>query len=293
MKRVFLLVVVVMLVGVVVLTPVSRVQGAASASPDAQVAALTQSLNQQLAAQGLDIQVGEIDLFTIGVGRPNDRIHQQFFRWVPGDPRRQADGTNIRYLVRQRFGATPNGLTNAQTEPAIDRAFSTWQADSCVAHTTLEKRPDPGVDSDIFDELIGAGDSATPNFSNLYKADIVEAGFRPRAFFDRIASGGGDFILGDSITFFRRMDINNDGYLDTAFVETYLNANFAWEINATQPSIDVQSVELHESGHALGLGHFGPPPTAVMNPFYAGIRQSIFPDDHAGMCTIWGAWPQV
>jgi hypothetical protein len=39
---------------------------------------------------GLDIAVESIEFFTIGLGRPSNRIHQQPFRWVPNDPRRAA-----------------------------------------------------------------------------------------------------------------------------------------------------------------------------------------------------------
>ncbi len=268
----------------------------ADSSPDpigAQVAALVTDVNQQLSASGADFQIAEADLFTIGPGRPADRILQQFFRWVPGDPRRLADGNNLRYLVRGAFLATPDGLSAAQTGRAVDAAFATWQADSCVANTTLVKRADPGVDVDIFDELIDHGDSVTPPFGNLFKADMVVAGFRPRGFFDALGPGGGDVILGISVTFFRLTDINHDGYLDTAFEETYFNADMPWGINTILPAIDVQSVALHESGHALGVGHFGPPPTAVMNPVYTGINQSPFGTDHAAMCTIYGSWPQA
>jgi len=53
----------------------------------------------------------------------------------------------------------------------------------------------------------------------------------------------------------------------------------------------VQTVALHENGHSLELGHFGPPPTAVMNPVYGGIRRSPYPTDDAGMNAVWGSWP--
>ena len=54
---------------------------------------------------------------------------------------------------------------------------------------------------------------------------------------------------------------------------------------------DPGAVALHENGHSLGLGHFGPPPDAVMNPVYAGIRQSPLQPDSSGMCAIWSSWP--
>lgn len=57
---------------------------------DPAVLALMHDMNEQLAAMGLDIAVESIEFFTIGLGRPSNRIHQQPFRWVPNDPRRAA-----------------------------------------------------------------------------------------------------------------------------------------------------------------------------------------------------------
>jgi hypothetical protein len=271
--------------------------GSANAAPtasdlNAAAASLIQSLNSRLAAAGWDLQIASIDLFTIGVGRPEDRIHQNTSRWVPGDPRRHADGNNLTYLVRQQFTQV-GGLIPSDVEAAIDRAYETWQDDSCVSNTTIVKRADPGIDTDVFDELIGQGDTSFPNFAYLFEADIVIAGFRPRTFFDAMAPQGGDYILGTTVTFHFLTDANNDHFFDTAFVETYYNANpdFSWGIDIGLPGTDVETVALHESGHSLGVGHFGPPPQAVMNPIYGGIRQSLLPVDRASMCTVWGSWP--
>ena len=51
-------------------------------------------------------------------------------------------------------------------------------------------------------------------------------------------------------------------------------------------------VALHELGHALGIGHIGPPLTAIMNPIYAGVRTDLAPLDHAALCSVWGSWPK-
>jgi hypothetical protein len=271
---------------------------------DAAVLAQMEQINAELSHLGLDIAVEDIEFFTIGQGRPSNRIHQQEFRWVAGDPRRLADGTNITYLVDQSDGATASGLTNAQTEAAIDSAFGTWENEKCLKKLDLIRRADDGSDPDIFDFFFGFG-----GFGNPFLADIVNAGWLPRAFFEAVGGpGGGRGILAFSVTFIfvdgdgNPTDINGDNRLDTALNEVYYNDNFGdpagdragnpWGINIALPGIDVETVAFHENGHSLGIGHFGPPPVAVMNPIYGGIRHAPFPADHAGMCTVWSSWPK-
>jgi hypothetical protein len=270
---------------------------------DPAVLAKMQQINYQLRAMGLHLAVEEINFIIIGNGRPANRIHQTGERWVANDPRRFADGENITYLVDQSDGATSSGLTSAQTEAALDRALSTWDAHKCLKKTNIIKRADSGADPDIFDGLLGFGGIGDP-----FLADIVEAGWLPPAFFEAAGGpGGGNGILAFSVSFIftdddgNPTDINNDHYLDTALNEVYYNDNFGapgpragnpWGINIALPGIDVQTVGLHENGHSLGLGHFGPPPAAVMNPVYAGIRQTPLSTDSAGMCAVWGSWPK-
>lgn len=59
-----------------------------------------------------------------------------------------------------------------------------------------------------------------------------------------------------------------------------------WGINS---SMDVESVALHEFGHALGLGENTTDPSTVMYQTYTGIKQALAPDDIAGIESIWGA----
>jgi Matrixin len=272
-------------------------------SGDPTVIANMERINRDLTRRGLGIAVEQIEFFTIGQGRPSNRIHQQPFRWVPNDDRRLADGENITYLVDQSDGATASGLTNAQTETAIDLAMNTWDTENCLKKVDIVKRGDSGADPDIFDSFFGFGGLGDP-----FLADIVNAGWLPRAFFEAVGGpGGGRGILAFSATFIfteddgTPTDINGDNHLDTALNEVYYNNTFGdpgsdragnpWGINVALPGIDVETVGLHENGHSLGIGHFGPPPAAVMNPVYAGIRHLPRAVDRAGMCAVWSSWP--
>jgi hypothetical protein len=281
--------------------PGESVSASSGGPGDADTLAMMHEINEELAAAGMNVAIEEISYFTIGQGRPSDRILQQPFRWVPGDERRNADGNNITYLVDQSDGATASSLSNADTEAAIDRSFDTWQADSCLRSVDLVKRADAGDDPDIFDAFFGFGGVGNP-----FLADIVNAGWLPRAFFDAV-TGAPDNVLAFSVTFIfldddgNPTDVNGDNYLDTALNEVYYNDTFGtpgepregfpWGIDVDLPGIDVETVALHENGHSLGVGHFGPPPNAVMNPVYAGIRHDPFPTDHSAMCTTWSSWP--
>lgn len=260
-------------------------------------------INGELAARGANRRAVQIEYFTIGEGRPADRILQQEFAWVPNDPRRLAQGTNLTYIVDQSGGSTLSGLSNADTEAAIDRAMQTWNGEQCLRRVGIVKRADPGSDITIFDAFFGYG-----GFGDYTQADIVNAGWFPRDYFEAVGGpGGGRGILAFSVTFTfvddagNPTDINNDRRADTALNEVYYNNTFGdpgndragnpWAINGALPAIDVQTVAFHENGHSLGLGHFGPPPSAVMNPIYAGIQHSASATDRAGMCANYASWP--
>jgi hypothetical protein len=277
---------------------------AQSGEGDRAILARMGKINSRLARMRLNIAVEQIEFFTIGVGRPSNRIHQVPFRWVANDSRRLAEGDNLTYLVDQSDGATASGLSTAQTEAAIDRALTTWQAQQCMRQVDIVKRSDSGADPDIYDSFFGFGGLGDP-----FLADIVDAGWLPRAFFEAVGGpGGGAGILAFTVWFIFvddngvPTDINGDRYLDTALAEVYYNDTFGtpgsdragnpWGINVPLPGIDVETVALHENGHGLGIGHFGPPPTAVLNPVYGGLRHQPFAIDNAGMCAVYASWPK-
>ena len=63
------------------------------------------------------------------------------------------------------------------------------------------------------------------------------------------------------------------------------NSNVNWQVNSTY---DLETVAIHEIGHALGMGH-SQITTADMYAYYNGQKQSLTTDDTGGIQSIYGA----
>ena len=286
--------------------------------------------NVQLAAIGASTRISQLEWITRSetgqVGQTvffSDRGNKQIDAdFVAGDPRR-GRRTNILYLVDQSDGTAVGGLTNEDTEAAIDRAAASWNDVAC-SNIPIVKAPDTGVDPDLADFFFGGGDLGTINLGSVTAVDIVHGGFAGAALFDAVTPGcvpgsvthpcGSVFILGFTFTEVfvddngNPTDINNDGKFDVAFREIFYNnsdpdANgntIPWRIGAFP---DVESVALHEFGHGLSQAHFGKvfltdtngkvhfAPRAVMNAGIDRVSQELLGTDVGGHCSIWGNWP--
>jgi hypothetical protein len=286
---------------------------ATKAATRGSAVAMLKRVNAGLAARHAKFQVDHAEWVTRDDAQEagqtvyaNDRGNKHTgAHFVAGDPRR-GHGNVITYLVDQSDGATHTGvgLTNAQTEAAIDREMHTWDVTTRCSKFPIVKVKDPGDDPDLIDGLVGFGSIGT-SF-----ADITHAGWLPAGFFDLFAPNGSQFILGITFTFVfvddngNPTDINHDGEQDTAFHETYYNDAFEWGIDTdNSTAIDVETVALHESGHGLDQNHFGKifatlsnqrlhfAPQAVMNAAISIQKHSLLGTDIAGHCSIWGSWP--
>lgn len=294
------------------------------------VRSVLEAANVRLASHGARVRIGQAEWITRAesgqIGQTvfySDRSNKQLpLAFVPGDPRR-GGRTNILYLVDQSDGAAVGGLSNAQTEAAIDRAVGSWNDVAC-SNIPIEKVPDSGVDPDAADFFFGVGDLGVLNLGPVVAVDIVHAGFLGADFFDALTPGcvpgpsdhpcGSVFILGVTLTEIfvdadgNPTDLNNDGKFDTAFGEIYYNNSdpdvngltIPWRINGDP---DVETVALHELGHGLNQAHFGKAfvtdnngkvhfsPLAVMNAGYSRVQQELLGTDIAGHCSIWANWP--
>jgi hypothetical protein len=287
-----------------------------SSSDAAAPSAVITALNTQLRATGAGYQIAnaEISVAIDSAGWQgattifaNDRTHLFGSTFVPSDPRR-GGRANITYLVDQSDGLAisrnpVNGalfpLPNAVTEPEIDASMHAWETGPACHPPTVTKVADPGVDPDLIDNLVLGG---APGRSF---ADITHAGWLPSGFFNALATNGASFILGVTFTFVyidgngNPTDIDHDGLADVAFREIYYNRSFAWTPDATNnAAVDIQSVSIHESGHAYGLAHFGRvfeddngvihyAPKSIMNAVYVSADRAIRGTDNASFCHIW------
>jgi hypothetical protein len=67
-----------------------------------------------------------------------------------------------------------------------------------------------------------------------------------------------------------------------------INTRFKWSTSDPTPTgrYDLESVLLHENGHAAGLGHSSDA-NAVMYTYYGGLRRDLHQDDIDGISSLY------
>jgi len=257
--------------------------------------------NKEIAHLGIAIHRAETYVFPndkVYEGRTiyaNDRTKTLSTRWVPNDPRRDAMGDKITFLIFQLLSVSDEGV---DLNVPVVNSFNTWESTKCAKVDVVQK-PDTGVNPSV---LLGG---------NPFLADITVLGFLPDVYFEWLEPGGSTFILGVTFTYIfidgsgNPTDINNDGFADTALKEIWFNDTFTWKTDPSASGIDIETVALHENGHAFELGHFGAifvteknnklhfAPRAVMNSAYAGVLRRLLGTDKGAFCMVWANWPRA
>jgi hypothetical protein len=207
-------------------------------------------------------------------------------QWVEHDERRlrdAQDGLTLSYRID--LTELPPGVSKTATEEAIESAVDTFNRVQCAKNLKLVRVDDDpenedrdfGYAQNHFLGPDGGGeewDEPSPNAT----ADITFAGWVPPAFF---TAAGADGSLGLTVPLARDADgsivwgfdvldptrdltdIDADGNADVIAMELYFTTDLRFDYITNDPnedelfSIDVESIALHELGHALGMDHFG------------------------------------
>ena len=251
----------------------------------------------------------------------NDRQRSIGAEWVKGDPRRDgrvgvtyAFGSNtaIAPTTRDPDGSNVRLVSAADQAAHVDEAMGAWRALTCSAKPITKVGVPEGTDPDLVDELV-LGQPPSQNYAP--PADIVQSGWQTAEWFRTLAGGtAGNSIIGVTIPFIfvdgagLPTDIDRNGKADLAMVEIFYNDRFYWG-NGARNVVDFYSILTHESGHSLGLAHFGKvfitkkdaadgisiadvkyAPYAMMNAVYVTGRNEIVGSDNSQFCSIWSSF---
>jgi hypothetical protein len=208
--------------------------------------------------------------------------------------------------MANKFNAAPD--FNAEAE--IDAAMSTWNNSTACSRLPIIKRVDDETVNPNFVLQLFFGTALDERPANPFAADIVNTGFLPYSIFQAVfGTVDAPFVLAVcwTLTFVddngNPLDSDRDGYVDTALKEVWYNDGFAWSSTGAGNTIDVQTVALHENGHALEMGHFGKifetsansklhfSPKTIMNASYSGVQRQLDGSALGAHCSIFGSWP--
>ena len=278
----------------------------------AQALRMIERVNAGLAASGSPLRLTEVWFFTAGRGVDPDRGLRTGSKWPYNTVGYILDGSDYTADVAP-----------GQVDAAMQRAYDTWNNVSKTAINAV-RLPDGGGNYDVLDGMVldakgncvSIFDFTSPNLvlnpatgslEILPESDIVVGGWVDADYFAKCM--GSSSIIGITWSF-SLPDSNGDNYPDLAYVEQFYNKQYKWTTTAAaylnfNAPFDIESIAVHENGHALGLGHFGGPnvnqpyalqpnlrvfdPEAIMNPSYlGGEKRSPFATDEAALRTLYG-----
>lgn len=261
---------------------------------------------------------GEILMVSNTVG--NQALPAQ---WVEHDDRRHGeDGLTLYYAIDQT--ELPPDIPWEDTEAAIESAIATFNQVQCARNLRLERAPsDPDADLGYAQDAVDLGGDPNP------RPDITFAGWVPPEFFARAGMDGSlgltvpvlfgapddELVWGFDILNPTReyADINADGNADLYAMEVYFTTDprFDYVVDNNEDelfSIDVESIVLHELGHALGMDHFGryttvldengefvdlivdPNSVNLMNTANYFAKRDLSGSDVGSFCGIYATW---
>jgi hypothetical protein len=272
----------------------------------AAIVASVDDLNARFEATGSEVRLDYPWFFVVGPGTDPFARLRTGSRWTIPSPT---------YIIDESDLTTD--VPAAEADAALESAYTTWNG---IRNSALETQriPDGGGNYDVLDGLYDTTgncvflyDLTSPNLDFatglIYpEADIVVGGWVNPSYFSQCL--GSASIIGVTWSF-SDADSNGDNYRDRLYVEQFYNPAFDWVTSGSayldyDSGVDIETIALHENGHAHGLGHFGGPvknqpfklqpngkvfnPEAVMNPYYLyGEDRELYRTDIAAMRTMY------
>ena len=175
-----------------------------------------------------------------------------------------------------------NDVSDLQVDNALKRAYGTWADLDEADNLSFDFQDDLHGNYDVFDTYPPVMDqNADWNYAN-----IVVGGWLPLSYFTNLDPDNGADIL--AVTWMGKLRGGNGPRKPTWHAEIFFNDDWTWDDDGSI-GIDIETVALHELGHAIGLGHGEPGDgvDSVMDPFYIGQQRTLFQDDIDGISVLY------
>ncbi len=177
-------------------------------------------------------------------------------------------GGPISYTIDEADLTSDVSLTDALY--ALNQAFLAWDINPDCDLQYTQYYDTYGNGTPVLYDFIDSGDGYPPDDDevnwHLYYANIVVGGFLDADTWNDLFSDPNNPGINPTNKLAaacpltiksnnQRVDYDSNGYWDLAQVVIFFNDSYLWGVDGEAGTYDIQTVAMHEIGHALGLHH--------------------------------------